>query len=105
MPGRYRVRDTYRNSFVGEVTITNTSREAGNWVVRLVFSTEVTGLRGSGVDPGKDPAVSGSGNTWTFTSTQPLAAGQSAVLWAQFARGDGKQDQPTVCTVNGTACG
>ncbi|MBO4209276.1 cellulose binding domain-containing protein [Micromonospora echinofusca] len=103
MTGRYRVLESYRDSFIGEVRVVNTSTTAQNWSVRLTFPKEVDRLRTHWVESAAQAAASRSGSAYVFTSGAPLGPGQTAYLRMHFHR-SGSTDRPTGCTVNGVAC-
>lgn len=100
--GRYRVVDTYRDSFIGEVRVANTASRSRTWTVRLRFSS-TDRLRAFWVEGAPRPALARSGDTFTFTGAAPVAAGKAAPLRFHFDR-DGPVPTLTACSVNGTGC-
>ncbi|MEH1014999.1 cellulose binding domain-containing protein [Micromonospora sp. CPCC 206060] len=101
--GRYRVLESYRDSFIGEVRVVNTSTTARDWSVRLTFPAEVDRLRTYWVESAAQAAASRAGAAYVFTSGAPLGPGQTAYLRMHFHR-SGSTDRPADCTVNGVAC-
>ncbi|MDQ7910634.1 hypothetical protein RB614_39680 [Phytohabitans sp. ZYX-F-186] len=100
--GRYRVVETYRDSFIGEVRVANAASRSRPWSVRLRFSA--TGdLRAFWVEGAPRPTLQRSGDVFTFTGGAPVGAGRAAPLRFQFER-DGPVPAPTTCSVNGTGC-
>jgi hypothetical protein len=104
LTGRYVVVESFRDSFIGEVRVTNTSNSARAWTVRLRFPAGVGGLRAFWVDKARQPKLQRSGDLLTFTGGAPVAAGKAAQLRFQLDR-DGSANQPSACSVNGTPCG
>jgi hypothetical protein len=103
LTGRFIVVDTFSDSFIGEVRVTNTSRTARGWTVRLRFPASVGDLRNFWVEGAPQPKLQRSGDLLTFTSGAPVAAGKAAQLRFQLDR-DGSGIRPSTCSVNGTAC-
>jgi Cellulose binding domain len=104
LTGRYAVVESFRDSFIGEVRVTNTSASARAWTVRLRFPAGVGGVRAFWVDKARQPRLQRSGDLLTFTSGAPVAAGKAAQLRFQLDR-DGSAEKPTTCSVNGAPCG
>ncbi|GAA4460511.1 cellulose binding domain-containing protein [Phytohabitans houttuyneae] len=100
--GRYRVIDTYRDSFIGEVRVANAASRSRTWTVRLRFSSTDT-LRAFWVEGAPKPELARSGDTFTFTGAAPVAAGKAAPLRFHFDR-DGPVPTLTACSVNGRGC-
>lgn len=101
--GRFVVVDTFKDSFIGEVRVTNTSKTARGWTVRLRFGASVGGLRTFWVEQAPRPTLERSGDLLTFTSGAPVAAGKAAQLRFQLDR-DGSGVNPSACSVNGSPC-
>lgn len=101
--GRFVVVDTFKDSFIGEVRVTNTSKTARGWTVRLRFPASVGGLRTFWVERAPRPTLKRSGDLLTFTSGAPVAAGKAAQLRFQLDR-DGSGIKPSTCSVNGAPC-
>lgn len=101
--GRYRVVESYRNSFIGEVLVTNVSATPQEWTVRLTFPADVDRLRTFWVESASQPGLSRSGSAYVFTGVVPLAAGQRATLRVHYDR-SGTVNRPTGCTTNGVNC-
>ncbi|MGN9906967.1 cellulose binding domain-containing protein [Phytohabitans sp. LJ34] len=101
--GRFVVVDTFKDSFIGEVRVTNTSKTARGWTVRLRFGSSVGGLRTFWVERAPRPTLERSGDLLTFTSGAPIAAGKAAQLRFQLDR-DGSGVKPSACSVNGSPC-
>jgi hypothetical protein len=101
--GRYRVLNSYVDSFIGEVLVSNSSSSPHDWVVQLRFPSNVGSLRTSWVESQPQATLTRSGQTFIWTSTVPVGAGSSVALRFQFAR-TGTNSNPATCTVNGTAC-
>ncbi len=101
--GAYRVVDSFPDGFIGEVRITNTSGRDRDWTVRLRFPETVGDLRTSWVESAPQATLTTAGDTFTWSSGVPVAAGSTAVLRFQFAR-SGTDEKPRSCTVNSAAC-
>jgi hypothetical protein len=101
--GRYQVNNSYGDSFIGQVMITNAASSARDWTVTLVFPAGVGRLRTSWLEGQPQPTLTRSGQTYTWTSTVPLAAGTSGPLRFMFDR-SGTAERPSRCTTNGQAC-
>ncbi|MBM0226718.1 hypothetical protein [Micromonospora sp. ATA51] len=69
--------------------------------MELLFTGNVKGIQASS---GSGLSVTSQGNGWfVLRGTDPLGAGQSAVVQMRFSR-TGSGDRPGQCTVNGNAC-
>jgi hypothetical protein len=101
--GRYRLMDSYGDSFIGEVLLTNVTSAARGWTVQLRFPTNVGGLRTAWVEGAPQATLRWSGRTAIFTSTASLGPGSSVPLRFHFDR-TGADVRPEVCTANGTPC-
>lgn len=100
--GRYRVLETYRDSFIGEVRVANAADRSRAWTVQLRLPSAGK-LRAFWVEGAPRPALSRAGDTFTFTGAAPVPAGKAAPLRFHFDR-DGPVPTPTDCTVNGAVC-
>ncbi|MEJ3742206.1 hypothetical protein WEI85_02740 [Actinomycetes bacterium KLBMP 9797] len=103
LTGRYRVLDSYGDSFIGEVLVTNSSGSGRDWTVRLRFPSNVTGIRTFWIEGAPQGAMRRSGLDYIFTSGVALGARSSVPLRFQFDR-SGRGDTPSACSVNGTPC-
>jgi hypothetical protein len=101
--GRYRVLNSYVDSFIGEVLVSNSSSSSRDWSVRLQFPSNVGSLRTSWVESQPQATLTRSGETFIWTSTVPVNAGSSVALRFQFDR-SGTNSNPATCTVNGASC-
>jgi hypothetical protein len=101
--GRYRVLNSFVDSFIGEVLVSNSSSSPHDWSVRLRFPSNVGNLRTSWVESQPQATLTRSGQTFIWTSTVPVNAGSSVALRFQFDRG-GTNSNPDTCTVNGASC-
>lgn len=101
--GHYRVLQSFRNTFIGEVLIVDNSGEARDWTVVLTFPDDVGRLRRSWLESLPQPTLARSGQTYTWRSTVPLAAHSSGALRFQFDR-VGSREAPSRCLTNGSAC-
>jgi hypothetical protein len=101
--GRYRVMDSYQDSFIGEVLVTNTSGAPVTWTVELRFPSNVGALRTAWVESAPQATMRRSGSAYVFTGSVPLAAGASVPLRFHFER-SGSDSYPSSCTANGSAC-
>lgn len=101
--GQYRVLESYGDSFIGEVLLTNTTGAPQSWRVTVVVPASVTGLRTSWLESLPQPRHSVSGRTHTWTSTVDLAARSTGQLRFHFER-DGGAVSPSSCTVDGASC-
>ena len=98
--GKYRVIESYGDSFIGEVLVTNRASVPQDWVVKLTYPGS---LRTSWLESLPQPTRVQRGNTFTWTSSVPLAAGSSGQLRFHFDRAGGS-DTPDSCVVNGSPC-
>jgi hypothetical protein len=101
--GRYRVVQSYRDGFIGEVLITNGGRTDRDWVVRLRFPANVGDLRTSWVESTPQPSLSRVDGVLVWRSGSPVRAGGSVALRFQFSRDTGEAG-PVTCTVNDAPC-
>jgi hypothetical protein len=101
--GRYRVLESYGDSFIGEVLLTNVTGRPQSWRVTLVVPSSVTGLRTSWLESLPQPRLAVSGRTYTWTSSVDLAARSTGQLRFHFER-DGGAVNPSSCTVDGASC-
>lgn len=101
--GAYRVVDSYGDSFIGEVAVTNTTGQKRNWTAVLSFPDGVGGLRTSWLESLPQPTLKTGGRTFTWASTVPLEPGQTGLLRFHLDR-TGADRAPERCAVNGTAC-
>lgn len=101
--GRYRVLDSYGDSFIGEVAVTNDAGDARDWTVTLTFPDSVTGLRTSWLESLPQPTLTRDGRTFRWRSSVPLSAGATGLLRFHLER-SGRGERPSACTVNGARC-
>jgi hypothetical protein len=101
--GRYRVVESFGDSFIGEVRVANASGGSRNWTVRLLFPANVGGLRTFWVEGAPQPKLQRSGDVFVFTSSAAVGAGKAAQLRFQFDR-RGSVSTPSACSVNGVTC-
>lgn len=99
--GRYEILDSYPDSFIGQVLITNSPGADRNWTVTLTFPSGAGELRTSWLESLPQPTLTRSGTTYTWRSTTPLAAGASGGLRFHF---EGTRRTPAACVTNGRAC-
>ena len=99
--GKFRVIESYGDSFIGEVLVTNRTSVPQDWVVRLTYPGN---LRTSWLESLPQPTLVQRGNTYTWTSSVPLAAGASGQLRFHFDRPAGASDTPDSCSANGSSC-
>lgn len=101
--GRYSVVNSFGDSFIGQVQLTNTTGAARAWTATLAFPSNVGKLRTAWVDGQPQPSLRQSGRTFTWSSATPLAAGATIQLKFDFDR-SGSGETPTTCVVNGARC-
>jgi hypothetical protein len=101
--GRYRLMNSYVDSFIGEVLLTNAAAAPRTWTVTLRFPATVGGLRTAWVESAPQATLRRSGPTLTFTGTAPLAARSSVPLRFHFDR-TGPDVRPAFCAVDGAPC-
>lgn len=101
LTGRYRVLESYRDSFVAQVVVDNDSARSRDWVVELLFPGNVKDIQASST--GSGVSVTSSNGHFTLRGTSSLAAGESVTLRLRFDR-NGTVNQPSQCTVNGIGC-
>jgi hypothetical protein len=101
--GRYLVESSFGDSFIAKVLVTNTSASPQSWTVRLVFGDNVSDLRAFWVDGHPQPTLRRNGQSYTFTSTVPIAARSSLQLKFDYSR-TGRNNDPASCTTNGVTC-
>jgi hypothetical protein len=92
------------SGFQAQVLLTNTTTAAQPWQVTLVYPTAVTGFVASWLDGAPQPSASVDGQRFTFTSTLPIAPGQSALLKVEFSKEAGTNFTLQACAVNGRSC-
>ncbi|MGK5445538.1 cellulose binding domain-containing protein [Micromonospora sp. URMC 105] len=97
----YQATSSDRDSFSAQLTVRNTTGEAREWRVELLFTGNVKSIRASS-SSGLSVRTQGSG-WFVLSGTSPLPAGESAVVSLTFGR-SGSGDQPGQCTVNGADC-
>ncbi|MFF5292198.1 cellulose binding domain-containing protein [Paractinoplanes globisporus] len=98
--GRYHVLESYGDSFIGEVLLTNRTGTGQDWVVTLTYPGT---LRTSWLESLPQPTLVQRGDTYTWTSSVPLAASSTGQLRFHFDRSGGS-DNPDACSVNGQSC-
>ncbi|MFG3702067.1 cellulose-binding protein [Micromonospora sp. NPDC047620] len=99
LSGRYRVVDESRGGFVGEVLVSNASRDGRAWTARLAFPG---GRLGSAwIEGAPQGTATRTDDGFTYRSGQDLAGGASLALrfYVQHAG-----SRPASCTVDGVAC-
>lgn len=101
--GSYSVLQSFGDSFIGQVELTNTTARELDWTAVLVLPSTVGDLRTSWLESLPQPTLSERGQTYTWTSSVALAAGSTAQLRFHFDR-TGSSDNPLSCTVNGSDC-
>ncbi|MEU5789420.1 cellulose binding domain-containing protein [Micromonospora purpureochromogenes] len=97
----YQATSSDRDSFSARLTVRNSTGEAREWRVELLFTGNVKSIRASS-DSGLSVRTQGSG-WFVLSGTRPLPAGESAVVSMTFNR-TGSGDRPGQCTVNGADC-
>ncbi|MDZ5444078.1 hypothetical protein U2F26_15235 [Micromonospora sp. 4G57] len=101
LAARYQATASGRDYFEARLTVSNGSARGQDWRVELLFTGNVKGIQASS---GSGLSVTSQGNGWfVLRGTDPLGAGQSAVVQMRFSR-TGSGDRPGQCTVNGNAC-
>lgn len=101
--GRYRVLDSYPESFIGEVLIANSAGRDSAWRVELRFPAAVGDLVTAWVEGAPQATLRRSGDTYIWSSGAPVPAGSQVPLRFHFSR-SGSGNLPTACTVNGGSC-
>jgi hypothetical protein len=102
--GTFQLSRDYDGGFIGAVQLFNGATSAESWQVKLVFPSNVGTLQAHWISGGPgDTTVAQAGQTFTFTSQQPLAAGAKIGLSFQFGKTAG-DPHPRECSVNGTPC-
>jgi Cellulose binding domain len=101
--GRYVVFATFSDSFIGEVTLRNATSRGQAWTATLTFPANVGTLVASWLEAQPQPVVKQSGRTFTWTGSQPLAAGATGQLRFHLKR-TGSGDRASTCAVNGAVC-
>lgn len=102
--GTFRVLNSYGDSFIGEVLITNPTTGVRHWSLQIAFDDNVGELHTFWVESAPQATMSQDGPLYTFISTVPLSAGASVSLRLHFAR-TGADTPPRLCHVNGGVCG
>jgi len=97
--GHYHVLNSFSDSFIGEVLLTNRTGAAQNWSVTLTYPGR---LRTSWLEGLPQPTLVQHGQTYTWTSSVPLDAGSSGQLRFQFDTVGA--ETPGTCAVNGSPC-
>ncbi|GAA4722882.1 cellulose binding domain-containing protein [Phytohabitans rumicis] len=101
--GDYRVLNSYGDSFIAEVLVTNSSGSGRDWTVRLQFPTNVGRLHTFWVEGAPQATLQRLGPAYVFTSGVEVPARSSVPLRFQFERW-GQDNDPSACAVNGTPC-
>lgn len=101
--GRYQVLDSYGDSFIGEVLVSNSASSPQNWTVRLQFPSNVGNLRTFWIEGAPQGTMRRSGDAYIFTSGVALSGGTSVPLRFHYDR-VGRGDTPSSCTANGATC-
>ncbi|MEU5950566.1 cellulose-binding protein [Micromonospora sp. NPDC047465] len=97
--GRYRVLDESHGGFVGEVLVSNASRDGRAWTARLAFPG---GRLGSAwIEGAPQGTATRTDDGFTYRSGQDLAGGASVALRFYVQHADSR---PASCTVDGVAC-
>ena len=94
----------WSTGFQAQLAITNPTNAAHGWQVTLVYPRSVTSYIASWVDDVPQPSVSIEGQRYIFTSTAPIAAGQTALLRVEFTKVGASDFAPTQCLINGRTC-
>ncbi|GAA0586313.1 hypothetical protein GCM10010172_84500 [Paractinoplanes ferrugineus] len=97
--GTYRVVESYPDSFIGEVLVRNPTGSERSWRVTLSYPGE---LVTSWLESLPQPTLARRGNTYTWTSSVPLAARSSGSLRFHFKLSGSAG--PSGCTVDGSPC-
>lgn len=97
--GSYSVLNAYADNFIGQVLLTNRTDEPQDWVLTLTYPGS---LRTSWLESLPQPTLVPRGNTFTWTSSVPLAANSSGQMRFQFDLDGGTK--PSTCEVNGSSC-
>jgi hypothetical protein len=97
--GQYHVLNSFDDSFIGEVLLTNRTSVEQNWTVTVSYPGN---LHTSWLESLPQPTLVQRGHTFTWTSSVPLAVGSSGQLRFQFDI-DGSETLDR-CTVNGLPC-
>jgi hypothetical protein len=101
LAARYQATASGRDYFEARLTVSNGSTRGQEWRVELLFPGNVKSIQASS---GSGVSVTSQGNgSFVLRGTEPLGAGQSAVVQMRFSR-TGSGDRPGQCTVNGDAC-
>ncbi|MGC5017910.1 hypothetical protein [Micromonospora sp. DT47] len=101
LTANYQATSTDRDSFQAQLSVRNGTGGAEGWEVELLFAGNVKSIQASS---GSGVSVRTQGSGWfVLRSTDPLGAGETAVISMTFGR-NGGGDEPGQCTVNGTAC-
>jgi Cellulose binding domain len=102
--GTFVVSQDWADGFIGAVQLSNATPTAQAWRVQLVFPANVGALQARWISGGPgDTTVARAGQTVTFTSQVPLAAGAHIGVFFQFAK-TGGNPAASACSVNGHAC-
>jgi hypothetical protein len=105
LTGRFQVSQDWGSGFIGSVQLTNPNQSPQGWQVALVFPDNVGELQSSWIADGPgESTASRTGQTVTFSSSVPLAAGAHIGVFFQFGKSAGRPE-PSSCQVNGTPCG
>ena len=100
MSGHFHVLNSYDDTFIGEVLLTNRTGAGQDWVLTLSYPGK---LRTSWLESLPQPTLVQRGHTFTWRSSVPLAAGSSGRMRFQFDKVNGSEAVGD-CTVNGTPC-
>lgn len=103
LSGKYRVEESHRDVFIGNVVVTNHASPDRDWTVELAFSSDVGKLNTFWVDGTPQPTLQRVDDRYVFTSTVPVPGRSWVVLKVHFDR-SGFDINPTTCTVNGGDC-
>jgi len=98
--GHYQVLNDYGGTFIAEVLLTNKTSVEQGWTVTLTYPGR---LRTSWLDGQPQPTLVQRGQTFTWSSSVPLAPGATGPLRFQFDTVNGSET-PESCTVNGSSC-
>jgi hypothetical protein len=103
--GSYKLATDWTSGFIAAVTLTNSAQGDQSWQVTLLFPDNVGALQAQWIAGGPgNMTVARAGQTVTFTSEQPLAAGRQIEVTFQFDKTAAGSPSPRTCSVNGFAC-
>ncbi|GIJ46738.1 hypothetical protein Val02_36240 [Virgisporangium aliadipatigenens] len=101
--GTYRVVQSFRDGFIGEILIKNTAGSDRAWTVRLDFPAGVGELRNQWLEGQPQPVFTQVDGEFVWRSTVDVRPGSTVSLRFQFGRVNAAP-VPSVCTVNDAPC-